>query len=85
MRFVDAGFAVLRYDKRGVGDSGGVYEIAGNVANSERVFPILAGDMLAGVEFLKTRSDIDPARIGLFGVQPGGMDHPPRGVALCRT
>jgi uncharacterized protein len=71
-RLVDAGFAVLRYDKRGVGDSGGVYEIAGNVANSERVFPILAGDMLAGVEFLKTRSDVDPDRIGLFGVSQAG-------------
>jgi uncharacterized protein len=71
-RFVAAGFAVLRYDKRGVGDSGGVYEVAGNVANSERVFPILAGDMLAGVEFLKTRSQVDPARIGLFGVSQAG-------------
>ena len=70
--FVQAGFAVLRYDKRGVGGSGGVYEVAGNVANSERVFPILAGDMLAGVEFLKTRSEIDPARIGLFGVSQAG-------------
>ncbi len=71
-RLVDAGFAVLRYDKRGVGDSGGVYEIAGNVPNSERLFPVLAGDMLAGVEFLKTRPDVDPARIGLFGVSQAG-------------
>jgi uncharacterized protein len=71
-RLVTAGFAVLRYDKRGVGDSGGVYEVAGNVANSERVFPILAGDMLAGVEFLKTRPDVDPTRIGLFGVSQAG-------------
>ena len=55
--FVQAGFAVLRYDKRGVGGSGGVYEVAGNVPNSERVFPILAGDMIAGVEFLKTRPE----------------------------
>jgi pimeloyl-ACP methyl ester carboxylesterase len=70
--FVQAGFAVLRYDKRGVGGSGGVYEVAGNVANSERVFPILAGDMIAGVEFLKTRSEVDPARIGLFGVSQAG-------------
>jgi dienelactone hydrolase len=70
--FINAGFAVLRYDKRGVGDSGGVYEVAGNVANSERVFPILAGDMIAGVEFLKTRREIDPARIGLFGVSQAG-------------
>ena len=70
--FVQAGFAVLRYDKRGVGQSGGVYEVAGNVPNSERVFPILADDMLAGVEFLKTRSEIDPSRIGLFGVSQAG-------------
>jgi uncharacterized protein len=70
--FVAAGFAVLRYDKRGVGDSGGVYEVAGNVPNSERTFPILAGDMLAGVEFLKTRPEIDAARIGLFGVSQAG-------------
>jgi pimeloyl-ACP methyl ester carboxylesterase len=69
---VQAGFAVLRYDKRGVGGSGGVYEVAGNVANSERVFPILAGDMLAGIEFLKTRPEVDPARIGLFGVSQAG-------------
>jgi pimeloyl-ACP methyl ester carboxylesterase len=69
---VGAGFAVLRYDKRGVGDSGGVYELAGNVANSERVFPTLAGDMLAGVEFLKTRREVDAARIGLFGVSQAG-------------
>lgn len=71
-RFLDAGFAVLRYDKRGVGDSGGVYEVAGNVPNSERVFPILAGDMLAGVEFLETRGEIDRTRIGLFGVSQAG-------------
>lgn len=70
--FVAAGFAVLRYDKRGVGDSGGVYEIAGNVPNSERVFPVLAGDMLAGVAFLKTRPEIDAGRIGLFGISQAG-------------
>jgi dienelactone hydrolase len=69
---VDAGFAVLRYDKRGVSDSGGIYETAGNVANSERVFPILAGDMLAGVEFLKTRPEVARTRIGLFGVSQAG-------------
>jgi pimeloyl-ACP methyl ester carboxylesterase len=71
-RLVDAGFAVLRYDKRGVGASEGIYEIAGNVANSERVFPILAGDLLAGVAFLKTRREVDPDRIGLFGVSQAG-------------
>ena len=71
-RLVGAGFAVLRYDKRGVGESGGVYEEAGNVANSERVFPILARDMIAGVEFLETQGNIDPARIGLVGASQAG-------------
>jgi dienelactone hydrolase len=42
------------------------------VPNSERVFPILAGDMIAGVEFLKTRPEVDPSRIGLFGVSQAG-------------
>jgi pimeloyl-ACP methyl ester carboxylesterase len=71
-RLVGNGFAVLRYDKRGVGESGGVYEEAGNVANSERVFPILAGDMIAGVEFLKTQAHIDRGRIGLVGASQAG-------------
>jgi pimeloyl-ACP methyl ester carboxylesterase len=72
MGFVAAGFAVLRYDKRGVGGSGGTYEVAGNVPNSERMFSILADDMLAGVEFLKTRPEVDRARIGLFGGSQAG-------------
>jgi dienelactone hydrolase len=36
------------------------------------VFPQLAGDVAAGVRFLRTRPDIDPRRIGLFGVSQAG-------------
>ena len=70
-RMVSAGFAVLRYDKRGVGESGGVYEGVG-VGNGERVLGLLAGDMAAGVAFLGTRPEIDSRRIGLMGVSQAG-------------
>lgn len=59
-----AGYAVLRVDDRGVGGSGG--DLA-TVTYDE-----LVGDALAGVAYLKGRSDVDPARIGLFGHSEGG-------------
>jgi dienelactone hydrolase len=65
------GFAVLRYDRRGVGDSGGDYVPLGP-ANSEIGVPELASDMLAGVAFLKTRPEIRASRIGLMGVSQAG-------------
>jgi len=70
-RLVSAGFAVLRYDKRGVGESTGVYEGVG-VGNAARVLGLLADDMAAGVAFLRTRPEIDPRRIGLMGVSQAG-------------
>ncbi len=39
----------LRYDKRGVGESGGMYAGAGTV-NHAAMFPLLAGDMAAAPE-----------------------------------
>lgn len=59
-----AGYAVLRVDDRGVGGSGGDLARAG--------YDGLAADALAGVEYLKGRSDIDPARVGLLGHSEGG-------------
>ena len=58
------GIAVLRIDKRGVGGSTGDFW----KANTED----LASDVLAGVEYLKTRSDIDKRHIGLVGHSEGG-------------
>lgn len=52
------GIAVLRFDKRGAGTSTGSYE--GATMND------FAGDVLAGVEYLKTRKEIDPESIGLI-------------------
>ena len=69
------GFAVLAYDKRGVGGSTGEYTSIGP-ANSERMFDLLAADALAGVEALSQRRDIDEKRIGLFGVSQAGWIAP---------
>jgi pimeloyl-ACP methyl ester carboxylesterase len=62
------GIAVLRVDDRGVGGStGDVVQ-----ATSED----FAGDVLAGVEYLKGRPEINPARIGLIGHSEGGIIAP---------
>ena len=62
------GIAVLRVDDRGVGKSTG---------NSSRAtLGDMAGDVLTGVEFLKTRREIDPKRIGVIGHSEGGIVGP---------
>jgi uncharacterized protein len=65
------GFAVLRYDKRGVGDSTGTYSTVG-IGNSERMFADLSSDMAAGAEFLRTLPDVDRSRVGLMGYSQAG-------------
>jgi uncharacterized protein len=60
------GIAVLRVDDRGVGGS------TGAAGTSEDY----AADALAGVEFLKSRPQIDPRRIGLAGHSEGGLIAP---------
>jgi len=62
------GFAVLRYDDRGVGQSTGNFAAATTVD--------FAQDAEAGVAFLRTRRDIDPARIGVLGHSEGGLIAP---------
>jgi pimeloyl-ACP methyl ester carboxylesterase len=59
------GIAVLRVDDRGVGGSTG----SSRGATSED----FAGDVLAGVEFLHTRAEVDKRRIGLIGHSEGGL------------
>ena len=65
------GFAVLRFDKRGVGESTGTYVNVGVRESPER-FPLLASDIAAGVRFLRTRSEIHPNKIGLAGNSQAG-------------
>ncbi|HYP27390.1 MAG TPA: alpha/beta hydrolase [Blastocatellia bacterium] len=62
------GIAVLRVDDRGVGGSSGRV----STSTSED----FAGDVLAGVDFLKTRKEIDPKKIGLVGHSEGGLVAP---------
>ncbi len=62
------GFAVLRVDKRGVEQSTGNYD----VATTED----FAADALVGVEYLKTRKEVDTKRIGLIGHSEGGLIAP---------
>jgi uncharacterized protein len=61
------GIAVLRLDDRGVGGSGG--DVNGTTAD-------FADDIRAGVAYLRTRSEIDGARIALVGHSEGGMIAP---------
>lgn len=63
---VPLGYAVLVYDKRGVGESEGVYQNVGTY-NSDDVLNELADDAAAGADLLATQTDIDPERIGIIG------------------
>lgn len=64
--FTQRGIAVLRYDKRGVGKSGGNF-------NTAFTFDF-ARDVEAAIQFLKhDRSDIDIHNIGLVGHSEGGL------------
>jgi pimeloyl-ACP methyl ester carboxylesterase len=60
----DAGFYVLRYDKRGVGQSGGRPEAA--------TLDDYAEDARAAVRFLGSRKDVDRRRIAAVGYGDGG-------------
>jgi fermentation-respiration switch protein FrsA (DUF1100 family) len=62
------GIAVLRADDRGTGKSTGNFEAATTAD--------FATDTEAGVAYLKTRSEIDPHKIGLVGHSEGGVIAP---------
>jgi pimeloyl-ACP methyl ester carboxylesterase len=60
----DKGFVVLRYDKRGVGQSGGRIESA--------TLQDYADDVIAAVKWITRRKDVDPRHIMLVGHGEGG-------------
>jgi uncharacterized protein len=62
------GIAVLRFDDRGVGKSTGEFKTATTFD--------FANDVRAGVDYLKTRKEIDKNKIGLIGHSEGGMIAP---------
>lgn len=62
------GFAVLKYDKRGSGQSGGDL-------NGIR-YEQLGDDGAAAAQWLRNRPEIDPKRIGFWGISEGGWTAP---------
>ncbi|MFI5781508.1 alpha/beta hydrolase family protein [Nocardia sp. NPDC051570] len=75
-----AGYAVLRTDDRGIGGTGGKLSTAD--------YTDLSNDVVAGLTFLRGRTDIDRTRIGLLGHSEGGYlaplvaSRPDSGVAF---
>jgi len=66
--FVSIGFATLSYDKRGCGGSTGDWKTADLLQ--------LARDALVGVAILRARDDVDPTRVGMWGISQGGWVAP---------
>jgi uncharacterized protein len=62
--FAGQGFVALTYDKRGVGESGGNFRAV--------PFMDICDDGLAAVALLKSRKDVDPKGIGVWGLSQGG-------------
>jgi dienelactone hydrolase len=67
------GVAVLAYDKRGIGSSGGYYP---GDSPTETAIDVLARDAAAAARFLAERAEVDPARIGLAGHSQAGWIMP---------
>ena len=67
------GVAVLAYDKRGIGQSGGAYPGESPTATT---IDVLARDAAAAVRFLAGQPEIDPARVGLAGHSQAGWIMP---------
>lgn len=61
------GFVVLRYDKRGVGESTPL------PADSEMVFDHHVEDAAAAAEFLSGREEVDPSDVAMIGHDQGGL------------
>jgi dipeptidyl aminopeptidase/acylaminoacyl peptidase len=68
---LEEGLAVFRYDKRGVGASGGTY-IGVSTENSEHMFSILAADAAAAIRHFKKDKRIDAGKIILVGGSQAG-------------
>jgi pimeloyl-ACP methyl ester carboxylesterase len=62
--FLTKKYAVLLLEKRGVNGSEGHWQY--------QTFENRSEDAIAGVRYLRTRADIDPARVGICGHSQGG-------------
>lgn len=59
------GIVVLRYDDRGVGQSGGVFETS-TIENFSK-------DAMAALDFLRQQKQVDVRRMGIIGHSEGGL------------
>ena len=59
------GIAVLRYDQRGIGESSG--------ASDSATVQVRAADARAALAYLRRRTDVDPARLGVLGLSEGAL------------
>lgn len=66
--FLEQGLAVLSYDKRGTGESGGAWETS--------TYLELAEDLSAGVDWLRRQSDIETDRVGVHTSSQSGWYGP---------
>jgi alpha-beta hydrolase superfamily lysophospholipase len=62
-RFARAGLVALAYDKRGSGASGG--------DSSTASYQQLAADAVGAVKMLRSRPEVDAARVGIWGLSEG--------------
>lgn len=69
------GMSVLAFDKRGCGESGGVYENF-TVNRSKEWFDLLAQDVICCLNWLKNQPGIDKHKIGLLGGSQAGWIMP---------
>ncbi|MCL1634913.1 alpha/beta fold hydrolase [Luteimonas sp. SX5] len=66
------GFAVLTYDKRGIGESGGVFQDRDDAA----AFTLLAEDAAAGLRVIGEHPRLKGVPTGLIGISQGGWVAP---------
>lgn len=62
--FLQLGIGVLTFDKQGAGESEGDWQIAS--------FDDLAADVLAAVDYVKSRPEVDTTKVGIMGSSQGG-------------
>ncbi len=74
-KFRQQGYAVVRYDKRGTGKSGGSV-VGVSVANSQETVPLLAADITAVIEQVLALPEVDTDWVGLYGLSQASWYQP---------
>jgi dienelactone hydrolase len=73
-RLATMGVLSIVPDKRGVGGTGGEFERENNTSRAN--LELLAGDVVAAVDFAARQPEVDSARLGLFGLSQAGWVAP---------